>query len=112
MRFPFPSLERLAISLIDYGLVFITSWPESICMVWIRYRYPYPFHLGSRLAFEYNEINQWLRDNASGCDLDHRYSDNPVVGNRHYTISEGVIRFRDRSMATMFAMRFGGDGRG
>lgn len=112
MRLLYLSLERFVTALIDHGLLFIATWPGSIAAIWIRYRYPHPFHLGLRLTFEYDEINQWLKDNAAGCDLDQRYSSDPIIWNKHYTISEGVIRFRDRSMATMFAMRFGGDGRG
>lgn len=112
MLFRFASLERLAIAIIDHGLFFISIWPESLEAIWIRYRYPYSFYLGIRLVLEYHDINQWMKDNTSDYDLDMRYSPNPPKGSKPWMISQGEIRFRDLSLATMFSMRFGGGSRG
>ena len=112
MPFRFASLERIAISLIDHGLVFVSTWPESLERICINHRYPYPFYLGIRLAIEYHDINQWMKDNVPDYDLDLHHSRTPVKGRKPYTISNGEIRFRDLSLATMFAMRFGDDRRG
>lgn len=111
MAFRLPSLERLAINLIDYGLLFVSTWPGSLKAVWIRYNYPYSIYLGIRLIEEYYEINQWISDNLpERCDRSDLLSPmNPFRSKTPYTILEGEMRFRDLSMATMFTMRFGGE---